>query len=184
MNKNILNSPLQQLRRMAMTLASIVAVVAVGTGNDWVRTFGISNRYQDSLWQQRRPHRPHRPRLCGSLHHLHACSQQRRHQPVRPQGHGKHSEGQRDRELRRHELSARHHTLGQEVAHGRAPRGYRQFLRSVALQARWNDQLSHAVWRVWRQDKPHEPAVYHPLERRHKRRHRVLRPYLQQEDSF
>ena len=29
MNKNILNSPLQQLRRMAMTLASIVAVVAV-----------------------------------------------------------------------------------------------------------------------------------------------------------
>ena len=29
MNKNILNSPLQQLRRMAMTLASIVAVVTV-----------------------------------------------------------------------------------------------------------------------------------------------------------
>ena len=29
MNKNILNSPLQQLSRMAMTLASIVAVVAV-----------------------------------------------------------------------------------------------------------------------------------------------------------
>ena len=29
MNKNILNSPLQQLRRMAMALASIVAVVAV-----------------------------------------------------------------------------------------------------------------------------------------------------------
>ena len=26
----------------------LVAVVAVGTGNDWVRTFGISNRYQDA----------------------------------------------------------------------------------------------------------------------------------------
>ena len=27
----------------------LVAVVAVGTGNDWVRTFGISNRYQDAV---------------------------------------------------------------------------------------------------------------------------------------
>ena len=26
----------------------LLAVVAVGTGNDWVRTFGISNRYQDA----------------------------------------------------------------------------------------------------------------------------------------
>ena len=26
-----------------------MAVVAVGTGNDWVRTFGISNRYQDAV---------------------------------------------------------------------------------------------------------------------------------------
>ena len=27
----------------------LLAVVAVGTGNDWVRTFGISNRYQDAV---------------------------------------------------------------------------------------------------------------------------------------
>ena len=27
----------------------LVAVVAVGTGNDWVRTFGISNRYRDAV---------------------------------------------------------------------------------------------------------------------------------------
>ena len=27
----------------------LLAVVAVGTGNDWVRTFGISNRYQDAI---------------------------------------------------------------------------------------------------------------------------------------
>ena len=24
-------------------------MIAVGTGNDWVRTFGISNRYQDAV---------------------------------------------------------------------------------------------------------------------------------------
>ena len=27
----------------------LLAVIAVGTGNDWVRTFGISNRYQDAV---------------------------------------------------------------------------------------------------------------------------------------
>lgn len=27
----------------------LVAVIAVGTGNDWVRTFGISNRYRDAV---------------------------------------------------------------------------------------------------------------------------------------
>ena len=27
----------------------LLAVVAVGSGNDWVRTFGISNRYQDAV---------------------------------------------------------------------------------------------------------------------------------------
>ena len=27
----------------------LLAVIAVGTGNDWVRTFGISSRYQDAV---------------------------------------------------------------------------------------------------------------------------------------
>ena len=34
----------------------LVAVIAVGTGNDWVRTFGISNRYYDAVEAIREEH--------------------------------------------------------------------------------------------------------------------------------
>ena len=27
----------------------LLAVVAVGAGNDWIRTFGVPNRYQDAI---------------------------------------------------------------------------------------------------------------------------------------